>query len=67
MAKVIMKGAELAAAMKEKLVREVEDLKARGIEPTMDIVRVGAKPEDLAYERGEPRHKIPYNLHELFP
>lgn len=52
MAKVIMKGAEVAAAMKEKLVREVEALKARGIEPTMDIVRVGAKPEDLAYERG---------------
>ena len=52
MAKVIMKGAVVAAAMKEKLVREVEALKARGIEPTMDIVRVGAKPEDLAYERG---------------
>lgn len=52
MAKVIMKGAEVAAAMKEKLAAEVEAMKAQGIEPTMDIVRVGAKPEDLAYERG---------------
>ena len=52
MAKVIMKGADVAAAMKEQLTAEVEDLKRNGIEPTMNIVRVGAKPEDLAYERG---------------
>jgi methylenetetrahydrofolate dehydrogenase (NADP+)/methenyltetrahydrofolate cyclohydrolase len=52
MAKVIMKGADVAAAMKEQLTAEVEELKQRDIEPTMNIVRVGAKPEDLAYERG---------------
>ncbi len=52
MAKVIMKGADVAAAMKERLTAEVEELKQKGIEPTINIVRVGAKPEDLAYERG---------------
>ena len=44
MAEVIMKGAEVAAAMKEKLIKEVGELNTRGIEPTIDIVRVGAKP-----------------------
>ena len=38
--------------MKERLTAEVEELKQKGIEPTINIVRVGAKPEDLAYERG---------------
>ena len=52
MAETIMKGAEVIASMKEKLLKEVEMIRSHGIEPTMDIVRVGARPEDLAYERG---------------
>lgn len=49
---VIMKGTEVAAAMKEALVLEVEALKNRGIIPCLLIIRVGAKPEDMSYERG---------------
>lgn len=48
----IMKGAEVAKAMKEVLIRETEELKEAGIEPCLTIVRVGARPDDLAYERG---------------
>lgn len=48
----ILKGAPVAAAISEELVKEVEELKAKGVEPTLAIVRVGAKENDLAYERG---------------
>lgn len=47
-----MLGSEVAKAMKERLVRESEELKAVGTVPCLAIVRVGARPDDLAYERG---------------
>lgn len=49
---IVMKGADVAAAMKEHLVEETERLKEQGILPCLGIVRVGARPDDLAYERG---------------
>ena len=49
---IVMKGLEVARAMKEKLQGEVLALKESGIIPHLAIVRVGARPDDLAYERG---------------
>lgn len=49
---IIMKGADVAKAMKEDLIKEVGELKEKGISPCLAIVRVGARPDDLAYERG---------------
>ncbi|MDP4094824.1 MAG: tetrahydrofolate dehydrogenase/cyclohydrolase catalytic domain-containing protein [Bacillota bacterium] len=49
---VVMKGIDVVNAMKEKMVREVEELKQKGINPCLAIVRVGSKPDDLSYERG---------------
>ena len=49
---IIMKGSEVAAAMKEELLGDVEKLVAKGVIPQLGIVRVGARPDDLAYERG---------------
>lgn len=49
---VLMKGSEVAAAMKKKLQEETLLLKERNIEPHLAIVRVGERPDDLAYERG---------------
>jgi methylenetetrahydrofolate dehydrogenase (NADP+)/methenyltetrahydrofolate cyclohydrolase len=49
---VILRGAEVVNAMKDKMTQEVEALKARGIQPQLAIVRVGARPDDLSYERG---------------
>ena len=48
----LWKGAPVAAALTEQLVGRAEALKARGITPTLAIVRVGERPEDLSYERG---------------
>ena len=48
----ILKGAPAAAALTEELAARTAALKARGIEPSLAIVRVGARGDDLAYERG---------------
>ena len=48
----IMKGADVAKAMKETLILETEELKKQGIHPCLAMIRVGARGDDLAYERG---------------
>lgn len=48
----VMKGAETAKAMKESMEEQVHALKEKGIVPCLAIVRVGARPDDLAYECG---------------
>ncbi|OUN23770.1 bifunctional 5,10-methylene-tetrahydrofolate dehydrogenase/5,10-methylene-tetrahydrofolate cyclohydrolase [Flavonifractor sp. An82] len=46
------KGAPVAQALTERLIRQAGRLKVQGIVPTLAIVRVGERPEDLSYERG---------------
>lgn len=48
----IIKGKPVADAITETLKADVEGLKAKGIEPKLKIVRVGARENDLSYERG---------------
>lgn len=48
----LLKGAEVTAALNAKLQAEVEALKAKGIAPTLGIIRVGERPDDLSYEKG---------------
>lgn len=49
---IAMSGIDVAKAMKESIISNVEKLKERGINPCLAIVRVGARQDDLAYERG---------------
>ena len=44
-------GKPVADAMTADLTARTEALKARGVTPTLAVVRVGEKEEDLAYER----------------
>lgn len=48
----LMLGTEVAKAMKEELILETEQLKKQEINPCLAIVRVGARQDDLSYERG---------------
>ena len=48
----LWKGAPAAAALTEQLIPRAQALRERGIVPTLAIVRVGERPEDLSYERG---------------
>ena len=49
---VLMKGADVANAMKEDLINRVECLKEKGVAPCLTIIRVGSSPDDVSYERG---------------
>ncbi|MDR1650048.1 MAG: bifunctional 5,10-methylenetetrahydrofolate dehydrogenase/5,10-methenyltetrahydrofolate cyclohydrolase [Synergistaceae bacterium] len=48
----LMQGSVVAARMKATLEENVVALRRKGIEPKLAVVRVGSRPDDLAYERG---------------
>jgi methylenetetrahydrofolate dehydrogenase (NADP+)/methenyltetrahydrofolate cyclohydrolase len=48
----LLKGAAVVAAMNEKLSAEVAELKAKGVNPTLAILRVGERDDDISYEKG---------------
>lgn len=49
---MILKGAPVVAAMNEANAIRCAALKAKGITPTLAVVRVGTREDDLSYERG---------------
>ncbi len=49
---MILKGAPVVAAMNEANAIRCAALKANGITPTLAVVRVGTREDDLSYERG---------------
>ena len=51
MAKQLL-GKEVTAAMNERLQARVAALKEKGVAPKLAIVRCGANPSDLSYEKG---------------
>lgn len=48
----ILKGAPVAAAINERTAAHVKRLKEEGVLPTLAILRVGEREDDLSYERG---------------
>ena len=64
-----MKGSEVSSRMKEMLLAKVSDLKKNGVSPTLAVVRVGNKPDDLVYERSILKRFTPLGIdvqvHEL--
>ena len=51
MAKQLL-GKEVVAALNERIMTDVAGLKEKGVTPTLGIVRVGEREDDLSYERG---------------
>ena len=49
---VLMKGSDVVSAMKEILLKKVEVLNVKGVIPGLALVRLGARPDDIFYERG---------------
>lgn len=47
-----LEGAPVAAALNERMARETEALKKRGIVPMLAVLRLGSRPDDLSYETG---------------
>lgn len=48
----ILKGAPVAAALSEELIARAEKLKQAGTVPTLAILRLGERPDDVSYETG---------------
>lgn len=48
----LLKGAPVAKAITEKLAVQTAQLKEQGVVPTLAILRVGERDDDLSYERG---------------
>lgn len=48
----LLKGAPVARALTEELAARCAALRKRGVVPTLAIVRVGEREDDLSYERG---------------
>ena len=51
MAKLLL-GKEVNEKLNARIAAQCEALKARGVQPTLGIVRCGERPDDLSYERG---------------
>ena len=51
MAKQLL-GKEVTDALNAKLTERANALKAKGVTPTLGILRIGENPSDLSYERG---------------
>lgn len=47
----LLTGKEVVAAMADDMKARIERLRQQGIAPTLAIVRVGERPDDLSYER----------------
>ena len=47
----ILYGKEVSTALWERLLPRIDRLRAAGAAPTLAIVRVGERPDDLSYER----------------
>ncbi|MGN1383156.1 MAG: bifunctional 5,10-methylenetetrahydrofolate dehydrogenase/5,10-methenyltetrahydrofolate cyclohydrolase [Eubacterium sp.] len=51
MAKVL-KGKEVIAQLNDEVKQRSEKLQEQGVQPALAVVRLGERPDDLAYERG---------------
>ena len=47
----VLKGADVVAVLNERMVVEVDALKNIGISPTLAILRVGERADDISYEK----------------
>lgn len=59
---ILIKGKPVADKIKEKLKKEVAELKEKGITPKLAIIRVGDDPGDMAYERGAIKTMVSVNI-----
>ena len=48
----LLKGKEVIDKLNEELLSRSDSLKEKGVTPTLGIVRLGERPDDMAYERG---------------
>ena len=69
MAAQIIDGKRIAGEIKEKLVKEIEELKKQGITPSLSAIQVGDDPGTAVYVRAQQRScekiGLDYKLHKF--
>ena len=58
MAKQLL-GKEVTAALNEKIKANVAELEAKGVKPTLGIIRVGEREDDLPTKEEQPNAARP--------
>ena len=48
----LLKGAAVVEALNDKMKKEIEALKGKNVTPTLAILRVGEREDDISYEKG---------------
>ena len=48
----LLRGADVVNALNARMAGEIEALKGKGVTPTLAMVRVGERPDDISYEKG---------------
>lgn len=51
----LLTGKEVVAALNENIKNEVVELSKKGIFPTLGIIRIGERADDISYEKGAAR------------
>jgi len=46
-----LKGADVVSALNSKMISDIENLRSKGITPTLAILRVGERADDVSYEK----------------
>ncbi|MDO4940597.1 MAG: bifunctional 5,10-methylenetetrahydrofolate dehydrogenase/5,10-methenyltetrahydrofolate cyclohydrolase [Erysipelotrichaceae bacterium] len=64
---MLLKGKEVANSINEESIKKVNELKEKGITPTLAIVRVGENESDLSYERNATKkcNEIGVNVNNI--
>ena len=52
----LLKGAPVAAAITENLIRRAQALRSESVLPKLAMLRIGERADDVAYERAAARH-----------
>jgi len=69
MAAQIIDGKRIAGEIKERLIKEIEELKKQGITPSLSAIQVGDDPGTGVYVRAQRRScekiGLDYNLHQF--
>ena len=69
MAAQIIDGKRIAGEIKEKLIKEIEELKKQGITPSLSAIQVGDDPGTAVYVRAQQRScekiGLGYELHQF--
>jgi len=59
---MLLKGADVVAALGERMTRDVETLQAKGVSPVLAILRIGERPDDISYEKGATKRCETYGV-----